>query len=280
MDIEKIKVSGDLELVEKDLFLEAVFRCYGFDFREYAAASIIRRIKVAMLNEGVTTISALQDRVLRDPECMERFLKVVVINVTSMFRDPAFFLAFREKIVPMLRTYPFIRIWVAGCSSGEEAYSLAIILEEEGIYERARLYATDISSVVLNSAKEAIFPLAKMKEYTANYQQSGGRQDFSGYYSARYENVIFKASLRRNMIFAQHNLTSDGSFNEFNVILCRNVMIYFNKELQDRVFRVFHESLCNFGILALGSKESLRFSPMADQYEDIDLRKRLFRRVK
>lgn len=280
MNTREIKSFGNTELVEKDLFLEAIYRCYGFDFRKYACASMLRRIKMAMTNEGLSTISAFQDLVLRDPECMERFLKAVVVNVTSMFRDPAFFLVFREKVVPILRTYPFIRIWIAGCSTGEETYSLAILLEEEGIYERTRIYSTDISSIVLKTAQESIFPLSKMKEYTVNYQRSGGRRDFSEYYSARYERAIFKASLKRNMIFAQHNLATDSSFNEFNVILCRNVMIYFNQDLQDRVFRVFHDSLCPFGILALGNKESLRSSSMADQYEELDREERLFRRVK
>jgi len=270
---------ADLETIEMGLFFEGVFQTYGYDFRQYSRASLRRRLHAAMANEKVETVSGLQDRVLRDPACMERFLQTVTINVTSMFRDPSFFRAVRDKVVPILRTYPFIRIWIAGCSSGEEVYSLAILLREEGLYDRARLYATDLSVGVLQSAKDGIFPLEKMKDYTSNYQQAGGRGEFSSYYTARYESAILKKDLKENIVFSQHNLVTDAAFNEFQVILCRNVMIYFDKGLQERVLTMFHESLCSFGVLALGKRESLRFSVLESFYQDLDLEERLFRRL-
>lgn len=268
-----------LEGIEASLFLEGVYRTYGYDFREYAGASMLRRLRTAMANESVETISALQDRVLHDPACMDRFVRTVAINVTSMFRDPTFFLAFRCKVVPLLRTYPFIRIWIAGCSSGEEVYSMAIVLREEGLYERSLIYATDIITDVLQNAEEGIFPLAKMREYTTNYQQAGGRDDFSSYYRACHENAIFKGDLKENLVFSQHNLATDTSFNEFHVIVCRNVLIYFNKRLQERVLKTFHDSLCTFGVLALGRKESLRISEIEHHFEYIDTAERIFRRL-
>jgi chemotaxis protein methyltransferase CheR len=273
------KIDTDLEALETAGFLEAVNRAYGYDFREYASASMRRRLHAAMANEQLGTVSALQERVLRSPECMERFLRTVIINVTSMFRDPTFFLALRGRVVPILRTYPFVRVWIAGCASGEEVYSLAILLHEEGLYDRTRIYATDLSVGVLRSAQDGIFPLEKMKEYTANYQQAGGSGDFSGYYTARYEGAIFKKDLKRSLVFSQHNLVTDGSFNEFNLILCRNVMIYFNKSLQERVLATFHDSLCTFGVLAVGKRESLRFSAAASLYQELDAEERLYRRL-
>ena len=269
----------DLEAIETALLLEAVYRRYGLDFRLYSAGSMQRRVQVAVAKEGLATISALQGRLLRSQAAMDRFLANVSVRVTAMFRDPAFFRAFRSRVVGLLQTYPFVRIWVAGCSTGEEAYSLAILLEEEGLYERSRIYATDICSASLRSAQEAIFPLGKMGEYTANYQRAGGRGEFSRHYRARYDDAIFRRALRRNLVFAQHNLAADAAFNEFHVILCRNVMIYFNQVLQARVFEIFHESLCRLGVLALGNKESLRFSPVSRHYEEVDRSERLYRRV-
>jgi len=196
-----------------------------------------------------------------------------------MFRDPSFYIAFREKVVPQLRTYPFTRIWVAGCSTGEEVYSLAILLQEEGVAERARLYATDINESVLDRARAGVFPLDKMREYTQNYIKAGGLTAFSEYYVAKYDGAQFQRSLVDNVVFAQHNLVSDRSFNEFNVIVCRNVMIYFDRALQDQVHRLFYESLMTFGVLALGAKESIRFSPFDDRYEDLDATERLYKKV-
>src|SRR5207249_5580501 len=261
---------GDLEDIELSLLLEGVFRQYGFDFREYAPASLRRRVWRRVFAEGLQTISALQDKLLHDPACMERLLLDLSINVTAMFRDPSFYLAFRAKVVPALRTYPFTRIWVAGCSTGEEVYSLAILLQEEQVYDRARIYATDINESVLERARSGVFPLDKMREYTQNYIKAGGTRAFSEYYLAKYDGAQFQRSLADNVVFAQHNLVSDRSFNEFNVVVCRNVMIYFDKQLQNRVHELFYESLVNFGVLALGHKESIHFSPHADDYEELD----------
>src|SRR3954467_2016711 len=260
----------DLEDLEVELLLEAVFRRYGFDFRGYAPASLKRRLWRRVRAESLESIGALQERLLRDPHCMERLLLDLSINVTAMFRDPSFYVAFREKIVPALHTYPFTRIWCAGCSSGEEVYSLAILLEEEGLYDRTRIYATDINENVLASARDGVFPLAKMRQYTQNYIRAGGKYDFSRYYLAAYEAAQFSRSLVENVVFAQHNLAMDRSFNEFTVIICRNVMIYFDKTLQNHVHRLFYDSLETFGILALGHKESLSFTPFASKYEVID----------
>jgi chemotaxis protein methyltransferase CheR len=270
---------GELEDIELSLMLEGVFRQYGFDFREYAPASLRRRVWRRVHSEGLETISALQDKLLHDPACMERLLLDLSINVTAMFRDPAFYVAFREKVVPALRTYPFTRIWVAGCSTGEEVYSLAILLQEEGVYDRTRIYATDINESVLERARSGVFPLDKMREYTQNYIKAGGTQAFSEYYVAKYDGAQFQRSLIENVIFAQHNLVSDHSFNEFNVIVCRNVMIYFDRTLQDRVHRLFFESLATFGVLGLGHKESIRFSPHEAGFEELDAMEKLYRKI-
>jgi chemotaxis protein methyltransferase CheR len=269
----------DVDEIELALLLEGVYRRYGFDFREYAPASLRRRVWRRVHAEGLTTISALQDKLLHDPACMERLLLDLSINVTAMFRDPSFYVRFREKVVPLLRTYPFTRIWVAGCSTGEEVYSLAILLLEEGIYDRTRIYATDINESVLDRARAGVFPLDKMREYTQNYIKAGGQRAFSEYYLAKYDGAQFQRSLVENVVFAQHNLVSDRSFNEFNVIVCRNVMIYFDRALQDKVHRLFHESLVTFGVLALGAKESIKFSPFESGYEELDATERLYKKV-
>ena len=268
----------DVEEIEVALLLEAIFRRYGFDFREYAPASLKRRLWRRAHAEGLETISALQDRVLHDPACMERLLLDLSINVTTMFRDPSFYAAFREKVVPLLRTYPFPRVWVAGCSTGEEVYSLAIVLEEEGLLERTRIYATDINEAVLDRARRGVFDLDKMQEFTQNYLQAGGTRAFSEYYLADYDGVVFDRRLVEHAVFAQHNLVSDRSFNEFHVIVCRNVMIYFDRSLQERVFRLFDESLVRFGVLALGHKETIRFSSFADRYAELDAAERIWRK--
>jgi chemotaxis protein methyltransferase CheR len=270
----------EVEDIEIALLLEGVYRRYGFDFREYAPASLRRRLWRRMIAERLETVSQLQDRLLHDPACMERLLLDLSINVTSMFRDPSFYVAFREHVVPALRTYPFTRLWCAGCSTGEEVYSLAILLQEEGLYERTRIYATDINEAVLETARAGVFPLDRMKQYTQNYIRAGGRRDFSEYYVTAYDGVRFTRSLTDNVVFAQHNLATDRAFNEFNVILCRNVMIYFDKTLQDRVHELFYESLDTFGILALGHKESVAFTPRADAYETVDPTERIYRKMR
>jgi chemotaxis protein methyltransferase CheR len=278
-ELEK-PLDRELEELEVELLLEAIFRRYGFDFRDYAPASLKRRLWRRIRHEGLESVSGLQERVLHDPQVMERLLLDLSVNVTAMFRDPTFYLAFREKVVPLLRTYPFTRIWVAGCSTGEEVFSLAILLVEEGLYDRARIYATDINAVVLEHAKAGVFPLDKMQEYTQNYIRAGGDRSFSEYYVARYDGALFSRSLLENVVFAQHNLVSDRAFNEFNAILCRNVMIYFDRSLQNRVHELFYESLERLGVLALGHKESLRFTPREMSYEDLDGPERLYRKVR
>jgi len=269
----------DVDDIELELLLEGIYRLYGFDFREYAPASLRRRVWRRVHAEGLETISALQAKLLHDPVCMERLLLDLSINVTAMFRDPTFYVAFRQKVVPLLRTYPFTRIWVAGCSTGEEVYSLAILLQEAGVYERTRIYATDINESVLERARSGVFPLDKMREYTQNYIKAGGEQAFSEYYLAKYDGAQFQRSLVENVVFAQHNLVSDRSFNDFNVIVCRNVMIYFDRTLQDHVHRLFYDSLMTFGVLALGAKESIRFSPHEKSFEELDANERLYRKI-
>jgi len=271
--------NADLEHLEIELLLEGVFRHYGFDFRSYAYASIRRRLWKRVEGEGLGTISQLQARILHDADAMERLLLDLSVNVTSMFRDPGFYREFRAKVVPLLRTYPFIRIWHAGCSTGEEVFSMAILLEEEGLYDRARLYATDINDVVLQRAKQGIFPLERMQEYTENYIKAGGTQSFSEYYTAKYDGALFSPALTRNIVFSQHNLVTDRSFSEFHVIFCRNVLIYFDKTLQNRVHRLFYESLVMFGVLALGSKESLKFSQFEPCYEKLSSTEKLYKKV-
>jgi Methylase of chemotaxis methyl-accepting proteins len=268
-----------VEAIELELLLEAVVRHYGYDFRNYARTSMRRRIWKLVKDEDVQTISGLQDRILHDPAAWERFLQGISVSVSAMFRDPHFFQAFRRHAVPVLRTYPFIRIWQAGCSLGEEAYSLAILLSEEGLYDRSLIYATDINEATLRQAREGIYPAELIQKYTHNYIQAGGQRSFSEYYTARYGFALLRPALRKNIVFSQHNLVSDGAFNEFNAVLCRNVMIYFNHELQERTHTLFHDSLAMFGILGLGSKESVRFLPHEKFYEQFEPGEKLYRRI-
>ena len=270
---------AELERLELELLLEAIHRRYGFDFRDYAPASLKRRIWQRVRAEGVDSVSGLQERVLHEPEAMERLVDSLSITVTSMFRDPDFFGAFREQVVPLLRTYPFARIWNPGCSTGEETWSLAILLAEAGLADRVRIYATDINENVLERAREGVFPLDKMQEYTRNYIRAGGTRAFSEYYVAAYDGAQFQRGLADGIVFAQHNLVSDGSFNEFQAIVCRNVLIYFGRTLQEKVHRLFHDSLAMFGILVLGQKESIRFTGFAERYEVLDAGERIYRKV-
>ena len=275
-----VSYDPDLERVEIELLLEGVFRHYGFDFRSYAYASIRRRLWKRVEAEALSSISELQALVLHDSTAMDRLLLDLSISVTAMFRDPDFYRVFRQDVVPLLRTYPFIRIWHAGCSTGEEVYSTAILLEEEGLLDRTRIYATDINDAVLQQARAGIFPLNRMQEYTENYIRAGGKKSFSEYYTAMYDGALFSPSLTRSVVFSQHNLVTDRSFSEFNVIFCRNVLIYFDRQLQNRVHALFYESLVMFGILALGSKESLRFSQYEPCYEKLHPREKLYRKAR
>jgi chemotaxis protein methyltransferase CheR len=269
-----------LEDVEIELLLEGVFRHYGYDFRDYAPSSIRRRLRHLMVGEGLPSISDLTEKVLHDPIWLDRLLAAFSINVSAMFRDPSFYRVFRDKLVPILRTYPFVRIWHAGCSTGEEVYSTAILLHETGLYDRCRIYATDINETVLRKARDGIFPLNAMKAYTANYIQSGGTGAFSEYYTAQYDNAIFRPWLKRNLVFAQHNLAMDTSFNELHLIVCRNVMIYFNRTLQSRVLDLFSASLVRLGFLCLGNKESLKGTNGEAAYEIVDADERIYRKVR
>jgi chemotaxis protein methyltransferase CheR len=271
--------SKELEKTEIGLLLEGVYQHYGFDFRSYAYTSLRRRLWKRITAEGLSTISGLQNLVLHHPEAMERLLLDLSINVSTMFRDPEVYASFRENVVPLLRTYPFVRVWHAGCSTGEEVYSLAILLEEEGLGDRVRIYATDINEAVLQTAREGIFPIQKMQEYTQNYLHAGGTRSFSEYYTANYDGARFNQSLMRNVVFSQHNLVTDRSFSEFNVIFCRNVMIYFDRKLQEHVHGLFYESLVRMGILVLGHKESLRTSRYEALYEALDPKQKIYRRL-
>lgn len=276
---QSVVENGELDRIEMDALLEAVHRWWGYDFRNYAPASLKRRILRFLEREKLSTISGLQEKALHDRECLERLLLEISVNVTAMFREPTFFIAFREFVVPFLKTYPFVRIWCAGCSTGEEAYSLAILLQEEEILDRCELYATDMNESVLKKARGGIYPLSLMKEYTGNYIAARGTEAFSDYYTSSYDNAIFDPKLKKKIVWAQHNLVTDASFNEFHVIVCRNVMIYFNKMLQDQAHRLFYDSLIPHGILGLGEKETIRFSPYEKQYEEIEAGRKLFRRT-
>jgi chemotaxis protein methyltransferase CheR len=268
-----------LESIEIDLLLEGIYRAYGFDFRHYARGSIRRRIWRRVQAEGAGSVSRLQDLVLHDLDCMDRLLSDLSIRTTAMFRDPRFYQALRAKVVPALRTYPFIRVWNSGCSTGEETYSLAILLHEEGLYERTRIYSTDMNAAALERAQAGRFPIGKMKEYTRNYIAAGGTAAFSRYYTVIGADARFRPWLARNLVFAEHNLVSDRSFNEFNLILCRNVLIYFDRTLQEQVHDLLYESLGVLGVLALGPKESLKSLRREPCYEELDADQRLYRRV-
>lgn len=268
-----------IEAIELPLLLEAILRRYGYDFRDYAEKSLRRRIAKAMQAEGAATLSALQDLLLHRPEAMARFLKTVSVETTDMFRDPLLYKVFRERIAPELRLLEPLRVWHAGCSTGEEVYSLAILLHEEQLLDRARTYATDISAHALEQGKAAIFPLRHMREFTANYLQAGGRAEFSEYYTAKHDSIILRDFLRGNIVWAEHNLVTDSSFNEFQVIFCRNVLIYFSHGLQERVHRLLYDSLATNGLLALGRGETISCTPFEDRYQVVDLAAKLYRKV-
>lgn len=270
----------DLEDIEVPLLVEAIYRRWSYDFRDYAPASLKRRIRRIVAAEGLASVSALQERLLRDPACLQRFLDQATVSVTSMFRDPGFYLAFRQVAVPLLKQRRSLRIWHVGCASGEEVYSLAVVLHEEGLFGRARIYATDLNQTALDTAREGIYPLEKMKEYTENYQAGGGKATFSDYYQAGHGHVAMSADLSKSIVWAQHNLVTDASFNEFDLILCRNVLIYFNTRLQERVHRLLYDSLMEDGLLVLGRQESLQLTPHETDYQALDSREKIYRRLR
>jgi len=265
--------------IELRLLIEAIYLKYSYDFRDYSGASIKRRVLHALTQFECRTISALQERVLHDPGMFMQLLQLLTIPVSEMFRDPSHFLAIREEVVPLLKTYPSIKIWIAGCSTGEEVYSMAILLREEGLLDRTLIYATDINPRSLEKAKQGIFSLESVRAYTQNYQRAGGRRSFADYYTAAYDYAMFDRSLCENVTFADHSLATDSVFSETQLISCRNVLIYFNKKLQDRAFGLFHESLCHRGFLVLGSKETLDFSMFGSQFEPLVKQERIYRKL-
>jgi chemotaxis protein methyltransferase CheR len=266
----------DLEI---HLLLEGVFRHYGYDFREYSFNSLRRRVLQFRADERVPTVSALQERVLHDAGALERLVVALSVPVTSFFRQPGLFRAFREKVVPVLRTYPALRLWHAGCASGEEVYSMAVLLEEEGLLSRAQLYATDMNGVALQQATGGTYDVSAVEKGEADYRAGGGRGRLIDYCDVRAGRAAFHAALRRHAVFAEHNLVTDGSFNEFNVILCRNVLIYFNRVLQNRVHELLHASLARLGFLGLGDRETIRFTAVEDRYQEVDVEAHLYRKV-
>ena len=265
--------------IELRMLVEAVYLKYNYDFRDYTGASQKRRVLVAMREMGCASVSELQARVMHEPDGFAQLLQYLTIPVTEMFRDPEYYLAVRQQVVPFLKTYPSLKIWVAGCSTGEEVYSLAILLQEEGLLERSIIYATDINPESLESARRGVFALDRMRLYTENYQKAGGTRAFSDYYTAAYGGALFDRALIENVTFADHSLATDTVFSETHFVSCRNVMIYFNRRLQDRVLGLFHESLCHRGFLGLGSKESIDFSTYANRFEVLARRERLFRKL-
>ena len=266
------------EDIEIQLLLEAIYLKYGYDFRDYSRISVKRRILHRLATSGMKSLSEMQYHILYDVSFFKQLLLDLSISVTEMFRDPSFYQMLRKEVIPILKTYPFIKIWHAGCSSGEEVYSMAILLKEEGIYKRAQIYATDFNDVVLQKAKKGIYSVEQVKEYTTNYQQAGGKTSFVDYYTAKHDSIIMDRSLKEHIVFANHNLETDGVFGEMHLILCRNVLIYFNKVLQNRVIKLLHDSLCRHGILCLGSKENIRFSAYSDHFTNIAAKEKIYRK--
>ncbi len=271
--------TNENEKIEFDLILQAIYQKYGYDFRDYAKASVKRRLRHRLSLSNLKSISEMQHKLLCDKKFFETLLLDLTINVTDMFRDPSFFKALREIVIPELKKQSFIKLWHAGCSSGEEIYSTAILLKENGMYESSLIYATDTNEIVLDKAKAGIFPIEKIKDFTINYRKAGGLASFADYYTARYDSAIMDSSLKKNIVFSNHNLVTDSVFGEMDMIMCRNVIIYFNKKLQDRVFGLFKDSLRPSGFLCLGSKESISFSSFSDNFENVYEKEKIYRRV-
>lgn len=264
------------ENIEIELFLEGIYKKYGYDFRGYAKSSIRRRILRRLALSGLDSISSMQHAILNDPIFFQTLLQDFSINVTEMFRDPSFYRVIRHKVIPVLQDLPFIKIWHAGCSTGEEVYSMAITLMEENIYDKTRIYATDSNIEVLSRAKKGIYSLDLMQKYTSSYQKAGGEVSFGDYYTAIYDKAIINNNIKRNIVFASHNLVTDSSFGEMDLIMCRNVMIYFEGKLQDKVLALFLESLNTGGFLCLGNKESVKFSDHSCAFADFDEKEKIY----
>ncbi len=264
--------------IERRLLFDAIYLKYHYDFRGYAEASVRRRVRTAMIRLDCATVSQLQDRVLHDPGAFADVLDVLTVPVSEMFRDPGYFRAVRERVVPVLRTYPSLKVWVAGCSTGEEAYSLAILLREEGLLERTIVYATDINPRTLQQAEAGVYDIDRLAGFSENYRRSGGRASLSDYYTARYGRAVLDRSLKRHIVFSDHSLATDSVFAEVQLVSCRNVLIYFKRELQDRAIGLFHEALCRRGFLGIGSKESLLWSAYAKAFDDVAGEDRIFQK--
>lgn len=268
-----------IQIAELKDLLESIRYIYGYDFTEYAEASVMRRITHFMKANKISTVQELGKILLREESTFARFILEFTVNVTEMFRDPTFYKSLREHVLPRLATYPVLKVWIAGCSTGEEVYSVAILLKEEGLLDRSVIYATDINQRALQTAKEGIYRMDLMKPYTSNYQKAAGKRPFSDYYTAKYDSALIDKSLKQNIAFSIHNLAVDSSFNEFQLILCRNVLIYFNQSLQNKVINLFYESLSPFGFLALGHKESLLFCDKQKEFADVDKKEKIYRKV-
>lgn len=268
------------EPTEFKSLLDSVKMIYGYDFTEYAEASVRRRVQHFMNNRRIVTLDALARTILQDEKQFEEFVQEVSVTVTEMFRDPLFYKSIRKNVARQLATYPLIKIWIAGCATGEEVYSFAILLKEEGLLDRCIIYATDINQKSLKIARDGVYSVENMQKFTSNYQQAGGSGEFSDYYISKFNSVMFDKSLRDNIVFAPHNLAVDSSFNEFQMVICRNVLIYFNQQLQNKVISLFHDSLCQFGYLGLGNKESLLFSDKRKCFEDVDRKEKIFRKIR
>lgn len=264
--------------IEQRLLIDAIYHRYHYDFRGYAQASLKRRLATALLQFQCKTLSQLQDRVLHEPAVFPALLEYLTVQVSDMFRDPEYYRSLRMEVLPILRTYPSLKIWVAGCSAGEEVYSLAILLREEGLLDRTLIYATDINPHALRAAESGVFAMERVAAFTENHTRSGARSSLSDYYTARYGRVVFDKSLREHMVFSDHSLATDSVFAEMHLVSCRNVLIYFERALQDRALGLFRDSLCHRGFLGLGSKESLRFSAQADAFDDFVVENRIYRK--
>ena len=265
--------------IELPLFMEAVFRKYHYDFRDYAAASLKRRLRNALSRFGCASLSQLQHRLLHEPAIFPQMLDYLTVQLSEMFRDPEYYRALRTQVLPLLRTYPSLKIWVAGCSTGEEVYSLAILLQEEGLLKRSLIYGTDINAHALRKAEAGVYDIDRIALFSQNYQRTGGRTSLSAYYTAAYGSAVFDAGLKKHMVFSDHSLATDSVFAEMQFVSCRNVLIYFNRALQDRAIGLFRDALCLRGFLGIGSKESLRFSSYGDAFEPIDRENRIYRKV-
>lgn len=278
MSLEYNDSNTELLNIEIRLLLEGIFLKYGYDFRNYSKAHIRRRILNHLGTHHIETVTELLDKVLRNPDFFRAFLDSLSINVTEMFRDPEFYRSFRENVIPKLRTYTFFKVWHAGCSTGEEVYSLAILLQEEGLLERCQIYATDLNRKVLETAREGVYQIADMELYEQNYQLSGGKAKLSDYYKSMYGSVMFNKELSSRIVFADHNLVTDSVFAEVNIILCRNVLIYFEKDLQNKVLKLFYDSLAPSGLLCLGTKESIKFSSVENGFDIMDAKQKIYKK--